>query len=82
MKQESTKRQFVICVRNDGNEDLEIGKVYPVLPDELAAQHDYIRVVDESGEDYLYPAVYFVSIVLPHEAERVLLAVSSSMAAD
>jgi hypothetical protein len=80
MEQRNTKRQFVICVRSEGNEDLEVGKVYQVLPDESAARDDYIRVIDESGEDYLYPADYFVPIVLPQEAERALL-VASSMAA-
>lgn len=81
MGQENTERRFVICIRNEGSEDLEVGKVYQVLPDEPAARDDYIRVIDESGEDYLYPAAYFVPIVLPREAEQALVAVLSSMAA-
>jgi hypothetical protein len=81
MRQESTERRFVICIRNEGSEDLEVGKVYQVLADASAARDNYIRVVDESGEDYLYPADYFVPIALPQEAERALLAVSSSLAA-
>jgi len=81
MGQENTERRFVICIRNEGSEDLEVGKVYQVLPDESAARDDYIRVIDESGEDYLYPAAYFVPIVLPQEAEQALVAVLSSMAA-
>ncbi len=62
----------MICIRNTDSEDLEIGKAYRVLPDESAARDGYIRVIDESGEDYLYPAVYFVSITLSEEAEKAL----------
>lgn len=80
MKQRKTEPRFVICVRNEGCEDLELSKVYQVLVDESAAQDGYIRVIDESGEDYLYPADYFVPIVLPQAAERALLAASSSLA--
>jgi len=64
--------QFVICVRNEGCEDLELSKVYQVVPDESATQESYIRIIDESGEDYLYPADYFVPIALPQEAARAL----------
>ena len=67
------KKQFVICVRNEGAEDLETRKVYRVLPDVRAAKDGLIRVIDESGEDYLYPADYFVPVELPREAERALL---------
>ena len=74
------KRRFVICIRNDGSEDLEVGKVYQVLADEAAARDGYVRVIDESGEDYLYPGAFFVPIALPEEAERALTA--SSPAAD
>jgi hypothetical protein len=74
MTQTKIKTQFVICVRTEGNDDLVPGKVYQLLADEKAAQVDYLRVIDESGEDYLYPASYFVSIVLPQAAERVLFA--------
>lgn len=66
------KKKFVICVQNEGAEDLEISKVYRVLPDTRAAKDKYVRVVDESGEDYLYPAEYFVPLELPREAERAL----------
>ena len=68
------KRKYVICLRNDDAGDLEVRKLYEVLPDELAAEHDYLRVVDESGEDYLYPADYFAAIDLSEEVERVLAA--------
>lgn len=73
----ATERQFVICIH--GEDDLEVGKVYQVLVDESAARDNYIRVVDECGEDYLYPADYFIPIALPREAELALLAASPSM---
>ena len=68
------KKQLAICIRNAGAEDLEIRKVYWVLPDARAAKDGLIRVIDESGEDYLYPADYFVPVELPREAERALSA--------
>lgn len=79
MKKIRTKAQFAVCIRNSGCEDLEVGKVYRVLADKLAARDGYIRVIDESGEDYLYPADYFVPIALPEEAEQALLAAFSSL---
>lgn len=66
------KKKFLICVRNEGAEDLEISKVYRILPDARAAKDMYVRIIDESGEDYLYPAGYFVPLDLPREAERAL----------
>jgi len=68
------KKQFAICVRNEGAEDLEIRKVYQILPDARAAKDKHIRVIDESGEDYLYPADFFVPLTLPLEVERALSA--------
>lgn len=65
--------QFVICIRNQGSEDLELRKIYQVLTDEAAAEDGYLRVIDESGEDYLYPADYFIRIDLPQEVEQALL---------
>ncbi len=67
------KKQFAICVRNDGAEDLEIRKIYEILPDARAAKDKHIRVIDESGEDYLYPAHFFVPLTLLREVERALL---------
>jgi hypothetical protein len=72
MKRKNIETQFVVCVKNEGCEDLEIRKIYQVLPDEVAAKDDYIRVIDESGEDYLYPANYFFSVELPQAAEEAL----------
>lgn len=63
--------QFVVCI-TDSEPDLEARKVYQVLADESAARSDYLRIVDESGEDYLYPASYFVFIRVPKQAESVL----------
>jgi len=70
-KRNEGKPQFAICI-TDSEPDLELRKVYQVLPDESAARSDYIRIVDESGEDYLYPASYFVFIQVPKQAESVL----------
>ena len=74
------KRRFLLCVRNRGCDDLELRKLYEALPDAAAAEEGYVRVVDESGEDYLYPATYFVAVELPREAKRAL-AKRSSMSA-
>ncbi|MBM4429051.1 MAG: hypothetical protein FJ026_01715 [Chloroflexi bacterium] len=81
MKEPKTEPRFVICIRNNGCDDLEIGKVYQVMADVSAAQDGYLRVIDESGEDYLYPADYFVAITLPEDAERALLAAFSPLSA-
>lgn len=60
--------RFVLCVRNTGYPaSLELRKVYRLLSDEQAAKHRQMRVIDESGEDYLYPAGYFVPIKLPQQ---------------
>jgi len=66
--------KFVICLRNDDCVDLEIRKVYPVLPDAAAARDGYLRVIDESGEDYLYPADYFVFVDVQVAARKLLSA--------
>ena len=66
--------RFVLCVRNkDYPASLELRKVYRLLPDELATKHRQVRVIDESGEDYLYPEELFVPIKLPPVAERALM---------
>src|SRR2546422_1370903 len=64
------EKGYALCVENRGAEDLEIRKVYRVLHDKGAAAAGYVRVIDESGEDYLYPAAYFVSVELPQKAKR------------
>jgi len=72
-----TKRRFVICLRNDGVGDLELHKLYEVLPDEKATRVGYLRVIDESGEDYLYPAERFGAVDLSKEVEEALVARST-----
>ena len=58
--------QFAICLNNEGYEaSLEVGKVYRVLPDREAAAHGYIRMVDESGEDYAFDADRFYKVEFP-----------------
>jgi len=61
MKQVSRKTIFALCIENKDCDDLEKGKVYQVLPDDTAAQEGYLRVVDESREDYLYHGTLFSS---------------------
>lgn len=69
--------QFVICVENSGYPaSLEVHKIYRVLRDQAATKDGDLRVVDESGEDYLYPARYFVPIALPKKVELKLLKAS------
>jgi hypothetical protein len=63
--------QFVVCVKNkDYAASLELRKLYQVVADETAAKLHQIRVIDESGEDYLYPTEYFVPVQLPQSAEK------------
>ncbi len=66
-------RQFVLCIKNEGCDDLEIRKIYEVLPDENAAKDDYIRIIDESGEDYLYPSDYFYPVEIAANVRETLL---------
>ncbi|MBM4284819.1 MAG: hypothetical protein FJ128_06165 [Deltaproteobacteria bacterium] len=63
---------FVLCIENKDCQDLERRKVYQALPDEEAEREGFIRVIDESGEDYLYPRSYFIDIQLPREAQEAL----------
>lgn len=72
MTQKKTQLRFVLCLRNDGCDDLEPRKVYQVVVDPDAAEEGYLRVIDESGEDYLYPADYFVPVELPGAAAKAL----------
>ena len=68
MKREA---QFVICIANKGYAaSLELRKIYQVVPDKAASTLHQIRVIDESGEDYLYPEDFFVPVELPQAVER------------
>jgi hypothetical protein len=65
-KRTKSVARFAVCIKNKGYEaSLEIGKLYRVLPDEEAEGHGYLRIVDESGEDYGYTADRFFSIEVP-----------------
>ncbi len=67
---------FAICIDNtDYAASLILKKIYEVLPDEAAAKDDLVRVIDESGEDYLYHRSHFILVELPLEVEQVLAAV-------
>ena len=76
MKKKQTEQKFILCIENRDCEDLEKGKIYRVLPDDTAAQDGYLRIIDESGEDYLYPESYFITIDLPEKAKKALLLAS------
>ncbi len=68
-------KQFAVCLKNDGYEvSLERRKIYQVLPDSDAAKHRQIRIIDESGDDYLYPQNFFAPIELPQPIRRAVLA--------
>jgi hypothetical protein len=67
-------QKFALCVDNKDCEDLERRKIYQVLPDEEAEKEGFLRVIDESGDDYLYPQSYFVLVQLPREAQDALRA--------
>ena len=65
LRNKKRTREFVVCVANTGYPaSLELRKIYEVLPDPDASTHGLIRVIDESGEDYLYPNKFFVRIDL------------------
>ncbi len=72
MEKQRGDPRFVLCIENKDCEDLEIRKIYQVLADDEAAKDGYLRVIDESGEDYLYPTSYFITIELPREAQEAL----------
>ncbi len=74
-----TEPRFVVCVKNkDYAASLELRKLYQVVTDGAAAKRCQIRVIDESGEDYLYPEEYFVPVQLPHSAERAVRRAASA----
>ena len=69
--------QFALCLDNEGYPaSLEVGKLYRVVPDEEATAHGYIRIIDESGEDYAFTANRFHVVTLPYAVGQVLLAAS------
>ena len=76
LKRRNTATRFAVCVETDDPDLLTPRMIYQVLPDESAARSEYVRVIDNEGEDYLYPAKYFVIVDLPREVERALLRAS------
>lgn len=75
MATRSTRKRFVVCIKNRGYEaSLERRKIYQVVADPEAAKHKQIRVIDESGEDYLYPQDFFAPIELPLPIRRAVQA--------
>jgi len=71
MKRENPLFSFLLCIKNsDYPASLELRKVYRRIPDLKAERHQMFRVIDESGEDYLYPKDFFVPVKLPRSAAR------------
>jgi hypothetical protein len=77
IKNQESKPKFAICINTDDPDLLTPRMIYEVLPDESAAKSNYIRVIDNEGEDYLYPAEYFVFVNFPQTIEQTLLRISS-----
>lgn len=67
--------QFAVCIDNQGCDDLQVRKLYRILPDVEASKEGYLRIVDDSEEDYLYPAAQFVVVKFPEAVTKQLLAV-------
>jgi hypothetical protein len=80
MAKKPSRPKFVVCVANEDCDDLQVWKLYRVLPDAEAAAEGYLRLIDDSGEDYLYKASRFVVVEFPAAVEQKLLAASSSVA--
>jgi hypothetical protein len=75
MEENDPQHRLAICVDNTDYEmSLERRKVYPVLPDSEAERDDYVRIIDETGEDYLFPASRSVFLTVPTEIEEAVLA--------
>lgn len=79
-KQDKQPSPFALCIREDQQgESLTIGKVYPVITDAKAESRGYLRIIDDSGEDYLYSNKFFVLVKLPLAAEKALREAISSI---
>jgi hypothetical protein len=72
MDKQKENSRFALCIENKDCEDLEKRKIYQILSDEEAEKEGYMRVIDESGDDYLYPRSYFIAVQLPREAQEAL----------
>jgi len=73
---QKSKPQFVICINTDDPDLLTPRTIYEAIPDENAAKSNYLRVIDNEGEDYLYPANYFISVNFSHTIEQKLSRIS------
>lgn len=71
-RREKSATKFAVCIQSDDADLLTPRMIHQVLPDESAARSSYVRVIDNEGEDYLYPAAYFMFLDLPQEIERAL----------
>ncbi|MDL1911565.1 hypothetical protein FBQ81_12895 [Chloroflexi bacterium CFX6] len=69
--------QFAICIQSDDPDLLTPRMIYEILPDENAARSNYVRVIDNEGEDYLYPAGFFLLMDFPNEVKRTLKRIPS-----
>jgi hypothetical protein len=79
MKKRISSKEYVVCIDNTGYEvSLEPGKIYEVLPDPTGASHGYLRVVDESGEDYLFESEHFFPITIPEKLQKALKALPAN----
>lgn len=77
VESKQTLQEFVVCINNkEYPASLELHKIYRVIVDEDAISEGDIRIIDESGEDYLYPSSYFVPIQVPQPVEKSLLRAS------
>jgi hypothetical protein len=76
---EKPRSRFVLCIRNDGADDLEPRNACQILSDRAAEREGYARVIDESGEDYLYPAEYFVPVKVPLAISRKWVSLSNGV---
>lgn len=81
MNRKKPRISFAVCVQSQGYDDLQVRKIYRILPDAKAAEVGCLRVIDDSGEDYLYPAARFLILELPTAAREQLLAVTRANAA-
>lgn len=69
--------QFAVCISNKGYAaSLEVRKIYRLIPDKAGAKHGLVRVIDEMGEDYLFPEEYFISLTLPQSVEQAVFRVA------
>jgi len=77
MRKPKASSRLLVCVENEGyGVSLEKRKIYISVPDPVAAQHGQVRVIDESGEDYLYPKSCFLPVRLPQSVRKAVLAVA------